>query len=630
MMKSTRPRNWGGWLALPTLLTGTAVLMYVTSGCNRPEGKSDGGATTQAASTQTSGGKWTVPQVGTPYVTKEQYKPVVGKYGGRLVRSNLSEPKSFNPITSGETSTTDYTGRIFQGLTEPDPFTGEIRPLLAEKWEVSDDGLTWTFHLRKDVTFNDGTPFTAHDVAFTDSELVFDNSRPAGKDPRWPCSTRDAFTFDGKPVRVEAADDYTVKFITPVKVAIMDQLAGDPIIVSRAKYAPLAANGTFGGAMGTDAKPEDLVGTGPWILGEYSRGQWVVLKRNPNYWRKDAAGQKLPYFDEMAFLIAKDINTMLLNFQQQKSDVFQCLSGKDVAALRPNQQAENFTLYQLGPDFATVFVSFNQNLDAAAQGKIPAYKVKWFRDTRFRQAVAYAINKNTILNNVMRRLAHPIGAPYTVAQGPFRYPQYEPYPYDPAKAKALLAEMGLKDRNGDGILEDEQGNKVSFTINTNAGNTNREQIADFVRNDLKQVGVEANTLFIEFNLMSTKIDSAHDWECFVFGLTGSDEPHWGANIWKSSARLHMWWPNQKTPSTDWEKRIDEIFLQGIQELDKSKRREMYGEWVGIAREQQPFVYLYSPERVVALRNRFGNVFPPPGPGMAYNIITHNEEEMFVK
>jgi peptide/nickel transport system substrate-binding protein len=619
MVSSSRLAS-ANFAILPALL----ATLFVSSGCKKETAQQ--GGSPPAAKANASG----VPQVGQPFVTKEQYKPVPGKYGGRLIRSTLNEPKSFNPIVSSETSTSDYTLRICQGLTEADPFTGETKSALAEKWEVAPDGLTWTFHLRKDVTFNDGTPFTAQDVVFTYNDLVYDNSRPAGTQPRWPSSTRDAMTFDGKQMEISAVDDYTVKVVTPVKVAILDQLAGNPIILSKKKYAPMVADGSFGSAMGTNSRPEDVVGTGPWMLEEYSRGQWVTLKRNPNYWKKDSAGQKLPYLDKLVFLISGDINTMLLNFQQQKSDLYSCLSGKDVAALRPNQQAENFTLHQLGPDFGNGFIALNMNLDAAEKGKIPKYKVDWFRDTRFRQAIAYGINKDVIITNVLRKLAHPIGAPYTVATGPFKYPEFKPYPYDPAKAKSLLAEMGLVDRNNDGVLEDAQGHKVSFTINTNAGNTNREEIADFVRNDLKQIGIEVNLLFLNFNDMVDKINTRHDWECFVFALTGTDEPHWGSNVWKSSGRLHMWWPNQTTPSFPWEKRIDEIFLQGIQELDKTKRKALYRDWIEIVHREQPFIYTYAPERVVAVRNKFGNLFPPPGPGQAENVVVHNEEELFIK
>ena len=265
------------------------------------------------------------------------------------------------------------------------------------------------------------------------------------------------------------------------------------------------------------------------------------------------------------------------------------------------------------------------NTEAAQKGKLKEFKVKWFRDSRFRQAVAYAVDRNSIIRNVYRNLARPLAAHYTVNPGQFYYPDLKAPEYNPDKAKALLAEMGLKDRNGDGVIEDEQGNKVSFTINTNAGNGIREEICNFVRTDLAKVGMEVNTLFLEFNLLVTKIDVDFDWECMVFGLTGSRDPHWGANVWKSEGRLHMWWPYQKTPSFPWEKRIDELFQQGSQELDKAKRKQIYREFVEILHREQPYVYTAALERVIAVRNRFGNMFPAPSP--LYQS-THNLDEIY--
>ena len=101
---------------------------------------------------------------------------------------------------------------------------------------------------------------------------------------------------------------------------------------------------------------------------------------------------------------------------------------------------------------------------------------------------------------------------------------------------------------------------------------------------------------------------------------------WGTNIWKSNARLHLWWPDQKTPSYDWEKRVDEIFEAGIHEMDKDKRKDLYREWVAILYEQQPFIYTTAQERVVAIRRKFGNLFPSPSPNR--NAVFHNEEEIF--
>jgi peptide/nickel transport system substrate-binding protein len=566
-----------------------------------------------------------VPQVGREAMTKAQYQPTVGRYGGRIVRDALGEPKSFNPITAAETSTTDYTARMFEGLTREDPFTGDIIPLIAERWETSADGLTWTFYLRRDVHFNDGSPLTARDVEFTWNALVYDLSRPDPQTstPRWPCSLRDIATFDGKIVKVQAIDDYTVSFTTPVKVAIWDRYAGAEVLSQR-KYAPLVPTGAFGGAIGTDSRPEDIVGSGPFILGEYKRGESVTLKRNPNYWKKDAAGNQLPYLDELVTLVARDLNIMLLNFQQGVTDVFGLRGGKDVATLRPEQEKGNFTIWQFGPTYGTEFISFNMNVDAGKEGKLPEYKVNWFRDRRFRQAVSHAIDRPAIVRAVLRNLGYPLSVPYTLAPGPYRQTGFEPYEYSPEKAKALLAEMGLIDRNGDGILEDAQGNKVQFTVNTNSGNTQREEQANMIRTDLSKIGMDVNVLFLEFNLLVDKIDNNHDWEAIVMGFTGGPEPHDGANFWYSSAHLHMWWPNQKTPGFDWEKRIDEIFSQGIQELDKEKRKQLYREWIDIVHREQPVVYLTAPERVAALRNRFGNVFPAPLGG-----FFHNEEEIFV-
>ncbi|MDB5358494.1 MAG: transporter [Phycisphaerales bacterium] len=621
--------------AMTRLLTltfiGVFFAMSLAGGCDR---KSDDAKTSNSSTASPSGAPPAANaaarpaiKVGVPYVTRDQYKPVVGKYGGQLVRDIPGEPKSFNPITAGETSTTDFTQRIFQGLTDEDPWTGETIPSLAEKWENSEDGLTWTFHLRKGVLFNDGTPFTADDVAFTWNDLVYDLSRPAGQEPRWPCSMRDATTFDGKIVKVEAVDPYTVRFTLPQKVAIFDQLVGSPNICSKAKYAPLVANGTFGSAMSPDSKPEDVVGTSAFMLGEYRRGERVVLKRNPHYWKKDAAGNQLPYLDELVFILVRDINVMFLNFQQKVTDSFALRSGNDVRELLPKQNADNFTLYQLGPAGGAEFVCFNLNSEAARAGKVADYKVKWFRDTRFRQAVAYAIDRGALVRNVLSNLGYPLAAHYTLNPGFFQYPEYKPYAYDPAKAKALLAEMGLKVRDGSGILTDEQGNKVSFTINTNSENTQRVDMANFIATDLRKLGMQVNTLPLTFNLMVQKVDVSFDWECVVFGLTGSRDPHWGANIWKSSARLHMWWPFQKTPSYDWEKREDDIFNQAISEMDRNKRKQLYGEWVGILYREQPFVYTTTTERVVAIRKKFGNLFPSPSP--LRTAVFHNEDEIFI-
>lgn len=567
--------------------------------------------------------EYKVPQVGKPAFTKETYKPVVGTYGGRIVRDVLGEPKSFNPITAGETSTTDYTQRMFEGLMSQDPFTGEIVPQLAESFSVADDKVTWTFKLKAGITFNDGTPLTAKDVEFTYEELIYDNKRPAeSKEPRWPCSARDSMKVDGKPIAVKAIDELTVQVVTPAPTALLTSWMTATILPEKV-YGAAARDGTFGGKMGADSKPEDVVGTGAWMLGEYQRGNKVVLKRSPKYWRKDSAGNQLPYLDELVFRRAGNLNIMMLNFQKGETDSYGLSSGREVPLLRPNQEKENFTLWQVGPGYGTEFVAFNMNLDAAKAGKIPQYKIEWFRDVRFRKAVAHAVDRGSIIRNVMRNLGHPLPAPFTVAPGPLTQEGFKAPEYSPEKAKALLAEMGFKP-GPNGVLQ-KDGKELSFALTTNAGNTTREAYADIVRKDLETVGMKVNFLPLEFNLLVDKINVSYDWEAIIMGFTGGLEPNDGANFWRSSGRMHMWWPNQATPSEGWEKKIDEIFDAGVKELDAAKRKAIYREWIQLSVDNQPVVYMVTNERVAAVRNRFGNLAPSPAPT---NGIFHNEEFIF--
>jgi peptide/nickel transport system substrate-binding protein len=253
--------------------------------------------------------------------------------------------------------------------------------------------------------------------------------------------------------------------------------------------------------------------------------------------------------------------------------------------------------------------------------------VKWFRDQRFRQAISHAIDRTALVRNIYRNLGYPMYSSFTVAEGPFKV-SVPPIPRDLTKSKALLADMGLKDRNGDGVLEDEQGNKVQFSVVTNSGNTTREEMCNYITTDLKALGMEVNPLFLEFNQLVDRLDVSYDWEAMIMAFTSMLDPHWGSNYWKSNSRNHLWWPEQKTPGFPWEKRIDELFAQGIQELDREKRKGIYAEVSKIAYEQQPTVYLAIRERVDAIRNKFGNVFPSQAPLWEFAAL-HNEDELFL-
>ena len=269
------------------------------------------------------------------------------KYGGQLVLSSSSDPKSFNDIVAQETSTSMVTELIYEGLIRTNAVTLKEEPTLAERWSVSPDGLKWMFYLRKDVLWNDGQPFTADDVVFTFNDLIFNEEIPA--------PARDIFTIEGKKFKVEKVDDYTVKFTLPVKFAPF--LRGmSQAILPKHKLQQAVEEGRFNFSLGIDTPPEEVVGTGPYKLVAYSPGERIVFKRNPHYWKKSADGEALPYIEKIIYLIVRNEDTAILKFLDGELD-YLSVHGKDYPLLKPLEQKKSFTMYDTGPAFSTYFIS---------------------------------------------------------------------------------------------------------------------------------------------------------------------------------------------------------------------------------------------------------------------------------
>lgn len=540
------------------------------------------------------------------------------KYGGDLVLSSASDPKSFNPILAKETSTTFITGMLFEGLTTTDAFTLLPKPNLAERWEMSPDGLKWTFHLRAGLRWSDGQPLKADDVLFTFNDLIFN--------PDIPSSSKDIYTINGQPIRVEKVDDLTVRFVLPFKFAPFLRSMGQEILPQHI-LGPAVKAGKFNFTWGIDAKPDGIVGSGPFRLKRYVPGQRVELERNPNYWKRSSEGEALPYLDGVTVLIVPSLDVELLKFLEGSADVYG-MRGMDYPLMKPQEAKRDFTIYDLGPDLGSSFVVFNQNSGTNPKtGKpfVAPHKLAWFQDVRFRRAVAHAVDRRKIIEIVKNGLGYPQYSPESPAVGYYYNDNVRKYDHDLAKSRALLKEAGFLDRNSDGILEDKDGNPLEFNLYTNADNTERVDIASIIRRDLESLGMKVNFLLVEFNTLVSKLTSTYEWDAIVLGLTGSIDPHFGQNVWLSSGQLHMWYPQQKEPATSWEKRIDELFSLGAQELDEAKRKAHYDEFQAIIAEQVPMVYTVLGARLTAVRNKFGNMKPAPFGG-----VLHNLEEIYIK
>ncbi len=455
-------------------------------------------------------------------------------------------------------------------------------------------------------------------MVFTFEKLIYNESIPA--------SARDIFTLEGKQISVHKVDAHTVSFTLPVKFAPFLRSLGQEILPRHA-LEKIVDEGKFNNAWGVNTPPEKIVGTGPFMLEQYIPGQRVVLKRNPHYWRKDQESNPLPYMDKIMHIVVQNQDVELLKFQSKEID-YLGMRGSDYPILKPNERRGNFTVYNVGPAFGTNFITFNQNTGRDPEtGKpyVVPHKLKWFTDLRFRRAVAHAIDKQSIINIVMNGLGFPQYSAMSPAAKLFYSADVVKYDYSPQKSRALLKEMGFKDTDGDGVLEDTAGNPLQFNLFTNSENTQRIKITGIIRKDLEEVGMKVNFTPLEFNNLVSKLSSNYQWDAMIIGLTGGIEPHFGKNVWYSSGHLHVWNPLQKKPATAWEKRIDEIFDQAAQELDTGKRKKLYDEWQLIVSQQLPLIYTVLPASLHAVRNKFGNLYPT-----AYGGAFHNIEEIFVK
>lgn len=539
----------------------------------------------------------------------------IGIYGGSLVASTIGEgPKTFNPFNTKDNISAMMSEIMYDGLLTTHPVTGQPIPKLAKSFSVN--GNDYIIHLRHGIKWSDGKPITADDVVFTWQNIIFDGFGNT--------STRDSIIIDGKLPTVKKINDYTVEFKTPQPFAPFIRMLSTSIAPKHI-FEPAVKKGKeyFETFLSTNIDPKILVTSGAFKLKEYVPAQRVVFERNPNYYMINKNNQKLPYLDKLVYLIVGDINNEVLKFEGGELDTIG-LQGANVARFKELEKHSNFKVYNLGPDTGTMFVSFNLNNRKDKNGKyfVDLKKQRWFQDKNFRQAVDYAIDRKNMVLNIANGLAAPL---YTAESLNSIYLNKNLKPYDRniEKSKDLLKKSGYWwDKKGH--LMDKFGNHVEFNLFTNAGNTEREAIGVMVKQDLEDLGMKINFKPIEFNSLVNKLVNTSDWDIVIMGLTGSPlEPNGGKNVWMSNGTLHMF--NQrpagytKDDRYPWEKELDYLYTQGALATTFEARKKFYDEYQKIVYEEKPFVYIYSPLRITAIRTKFKNVFPTSLGGVTYNI-----------
>jgi peptide/nickel transport system substrate-binding protein len=544
--------------------------------------------------------------------------------GGRLVIATPWDPKTFNPITQNEESSIDITRLMFAAMLGFDVPSQQVEPGLADWWTNSPDGKTWTFHLRKELRWSDGAPLTADDVVFTCNDIIYNTNIDN--------VTRDALEVDGKIFTVTNLDDSTIRVVTPeVYAPFLANFGAGVTILPKHVLAKAVADGTFLSAYGINWKPQDIVCSGPFRLKEYKPAQYTLLERNPYFCEVDSNGQRLPYLENVVYTVVPNLNAQNLGFLSGESDAVDFIHADAYDQFKAAAAKGNFKLEEPGIGLETTFFFFNENTnDNPKTGKpyVDPIKLNWFRDVKFRQACSYAINREAIVKAVYAGRAVPNYGFVTPGNKKWYNPNIKTYPYDPAKALALLKEIGIEHRNADGILEDARGHPIEFVLNTNTGNDTRGKMAVMIQSDLDKLGFKVVLQPIEFNTLINKVDVTYDYECVLIGLGGgSTDPGSSMNVLKSSGFTHQWFPRQKTPSTPWEARIDQLMDAQMRTLNFAERKRDFDEVQEILAEEQPIIFTVTPYYYGAIRSDIGNVRPT---ALEYHRVTWNAEELYFK
>jgi peptide/nickel transport system substrate-binding protein len=491
-------------------------------------------------------------------------------YGDWFIDASIGDASTLLPPLANDASSFGIIALVYDSLLKYD---GDLNLIgeLAESWEVSKDGLTITFKLRRGVKWHDGAPFTAQDVLFTYQVMV---------DPKTPT----AYSGDFLQVKkAEAPDAYTFR------------------VTYRQPFAP--ALGSWAGLYilpkhllaGQDITQSPLgrrpIGTGPYRFKEWQSGERLVLTYNPNYF------EGRPYLDGYLYQVKPDLATMFLELKAGNLD------RMGLTPLQYTRQTDYpkfnrmFNKYRYMP-FSYIYLGYNQ-------------EASLFADRRVRQALTHAINKKEIIDGVLMGLGQEAYGPYK--PGTWYYnPDVPKFAYDPAKAKALLAAAGWQP-DAEGILK-KDGKPFDFTILTNQGNDIRVRTAEIIQRRLREVGIRVSIRTVEWAAFLKEYIDKGRYDAVLLGWnTGLDPDQY--DIWESSKTKpgELNFIHYKNPE------VDRLLEEGRHTFDREKRRQAYFKFQEVLAEDQPYTFLFVPDALPAISKRFRGIKPAPA-GLDYNFI----------
>jgi peptide/nickel transport system substrate-binding protein len=539
----------------------------------------------------------------------------IGRYGGRLVASLHSEPKTLNPVTAVDQFSGEIISLLFADLIHINLNSQLTEPALARSWKVSKDGTRYTLDLRRGIRFSDGHSFDADDVVFSFKVYL---------DEKVHSSQRDLLEVGGKPIQVRKLGPYQVAFELPRPYAAAERMFDSVSILPRHLLERAYERGEIAQSWGLATKPGEIAGLGPFRLKQYTPGQQIVLERNLYYWKADRRKNRLPYFDEIAFLIVPTEDAEVVRFQAGDLDVIGKISAENYAVMEKGQQARGYRLYDLGPGFEYDFLFFNLNDLSSKQLAEVRRKQEWFRRVEFRQAVSAAIDREAIVRLVYQGRATPLWSHVTPGNKLWVDPALPIQPKSPERAAGLLRAAGFS-LGTNGIWVNAHGEPVEFSILTNPSNAQRTKMATIIQDDLSQLGMRVHLVPLEFQGLMARIFDSYDYEACVLGLESGDaDPNPEINMWTSEGGTHIYAQVETHPLAPWQAELDRLMHLQTTILDYRKRKQIYDRVQELVAEYDPVICLASPNILVGAKDSVGGLKP----SVMRNYLLWNADQLF--
>lgn len=550
-----------------------------------------------------------------------KFERVVGKQGGKVVHRVSSQPKSFNYLMADDEPTVMATVYLIGSrLAAFNHEKQEIEPALAESWEIADDGVTVTVKLREGIKFSDGRPITAEDAAFTLKCLYDERTKSPVFGP--------AFLVNGKQITANAVNERELRLTLPERVAAFTNFLDNLVVLPKHALEEALNSGKLAEAWKIDSDPASIVTSGPFMVERSVPGERVVLKRNPHYWRKDAAGNPLPYLDQLVIEVVPDANNAFSRLNLGEIDIFDRIRSTDYAALKNSDGPVQG--FDLGPGLANDHFWFNLNpKNAAGEQLNDKPKYKWFADKRFRRAISHAVDRDSIATTTLQGLATPVYGFVPAGNRKWLDPELPAVPYDLERSRELLQEAGFVRSGTDDApeLKDAAGNAVEFTLLVGAENEPRKLAAAVIQQDLAKLGIKMQIAPLDTAGIAKRANESFDYDAIFTGLNVTGlEPSGFASFLLSSASVHQWHPKQASPATEWEARIDKLFAEQSGELNPERRQQIVYEIQRIIAEESPIIPVVTRHIVSAANKRVGNLMPSAI--LPYSMW--NVEELFIR